>query len=564
MNRVPPPKRLVKKIKKFVSPRQAKHDLAVAWQRILGARSAEWEQIKNCSRTGPRILIASGPSGHGAVAPIESALAVALTLRGANVHFLVCDGFLPACWPVENTKFSDVREFVHSGQARFCRKCFTKGKNVRQSLGLPMHLYSELVARNEMERANALSTTVNIDSIPDYRLDEIAIGEHSLAGALRFYGRGNLDGESHAEPITRKFFKAALLTSFAVRGLFRNYPFDCVVSYHGIYIPEGVIGEVARPTRGRVVNWQTAYRKRCFIFSHNDTYHHTMIAEPVDKWEQLVWNSQLDSQLMDYLKTRWRGTEDWISFLHDNPQFDPQEMRKEIGIDLSKPCIGMLTNVMWDAQLHYPANAFPNMLEWVLRTIDYFARRPDLQLLIRVHPAEITGFVPSRQPLVAEISKAFPIMPKNVFIIPPESALSTYAAMLLCDSVIIYATKTGVELSSMGIPVVVAGEAWILNKGITLDASTMAEYFRILDRLPLKRKLDDLTMTRARKYAYHFFFRRMVPLEFMEPTDAWPPIRMVLQNLDELRPGRYQGLDVICDGILKGTDFIYPAENGPH
>jgi hypothetical protein len=564
MTRVPSPKRLAKKIKKFVFPGQAKQDLAVTWRGILAARAAEWERIKNSSRTGPRIIIASGPTGHGAVAPIESALAVALTLRGANVHFLLCDGFLPACWPVENSKFSDVSEFVDSGQARFCRKCFSRGKDIRQSLGLPTHLYSELVARDEVDAADALSRSIDVDSIPDFRLDGIAIGEHSLAGALRFYGRGNLDNESHAEPITRKFFKAGLLTNSILRSLFRDYPFDCVVSYHGIYIPEGVIGEVARQRRVRVVNWQTAYRKKCFIFSHNDTYHHTMITEPVDKWEQVVWNSHIDSQLMDYLKTRWRGTEDWISFLHNNPQFDPETIRREVGIDFSKPCVGMLTNVMWDAQLHYPANAFPNMLEWVVRTIEYFAGRPDLQLLIRVHPAEITGFVPSRQPLVAEIFKAFPSIPENVFIIPPESTLSTYAAMVQCDSVIIYATKTGVELTSMGIPVIVAGEAWIRNKGITLDAKTMEEYFEILDRLPLRARLDDATRTRARKYAYHFFFRRMVPLEFVEPTDSWPPFRMVLQSLEDLRPGRHQGLDVICDGILKGTDFIYPAEHGAH
>ena len=62
----------------------------------------------------------------------------------------------------------------------------------------------------------------------------------------------------------------------------------------------------------------------------------------------------------------------------------------------------------WDAQLHYPANAFPNMLEWLVQTCEYFATRPDLQLLIRVHPAEISGFPPSRQPILAELRKRLP------------------------------------------------------------------------------------------------------------------------------------------------------------
>ena len=67
--------------------------------------------------------------------------------------------------------------------------------------------------------------------------------------------------------------------------------------------------------------------------------------------------------------------------------------------------IGLLTNVSWDAQLHYPANAFPSMLEWLVQTCEYFATRPDLQLLIRVHPAEISGFPVSRQPILSELRK---------------------------------------------------------------------------------------------------------------------------------------------------------------
>jgi hypothetical protein len=65
---------------------------------------------------------------------------------------------------------------------------------------------------------------------------------------------------------------------------------------------------------------------------------------------------------------------------------------------------------------------------------------------------------------------------------------------------------------------------------------------------------------RARKYAYHFFFRRMIPLKVMEPVEGYPPNRLVLQDLTDIEPGRCKGLDVVCDGILNDSDFIYPAE----
>ena len=121
----------------------------------------------------------------------------------------------------------------------------------------------------------------------------------------------------------------------------------------------------------------------------------------------------------------------------------------------------------------------------MVQTCRYFATRPDLQLLVRVHPAEISGFPPSRQPILSELRRVLPSLAPNIIIVPPESGISTYAVMSLCSSAIIYGTKMGVELTSVGIPVIVAGEAWIRNKGLTEDASSPEEYFSILDRLPL-------------------------------------------------------------------------------
>ena len=74
-----------------------------------------------------------------------------------------------------------------------------------------------------------------------------------------------------------------------------------------------------------------------------------------------------------------------------------------------------------------------------------------------MHPAEVTGAVPSRQPVVDEIAQHFPTLPPNVFVIPPESSISTYVAMhAMRQPCVIYGTKTGVELTSEGMPVIVA------------------------------------------------------------------------------------------------------------
>jgi hypothetical protein len=440
-----------------------------------------------------------------------------------------------------------------------CESCSQTGRDLFHPLGLSNHALGTLVSPDERAEARRLASIVPVADIPDFTLDRLAVGEHAHAGALRYFATGTLEGEPHGETVLRRYFEGALLTAWGTRRLLQQHRFRVACFNHGIYAPQGVVGEVCRDAVVRVVNWNVAYRKRCFIFSHGDTYHHTLLSEPTAAWDGVPWTVEMEHQILDYLRSRWSGSRDWIWF-HEKPDEEFGRFAAEMGLDPARPMIGMLTNVMWDAQLHYRANAFPSMLAWVVETIRYFARRPELQLVIRVHPAEIRGTLPSRQPLVAELGKVFPSLPANVFVIPPESPISTYAAMMPCNAVIIYGTKTGVELTSVGIPVIVGGEAWIRNKGLTLDASTPDEYFATLDRLPLPRDPEPPWLERARRYAYHFFFRRMIPVLSMEPTQAWPPYRIGIERLDDLLPGRDAGLDVICEGILAGSPFIYPAE----
>jgi hypothetical protein len=287
-----------------------------------------------------------------------------------------------------------------------------------------------------------------------------------------------------------------------------------------------------------------------------------MVTEPVEKWEHIDWNRRRERKLTDYLDSRRRGSGDWIWF-HKKPVHRVDGTLEKMGVDFSKPAIGMLTSVVWDAALHYPDSAFPDMLTWVFETIDYFSTRPDLQLIIRAHPAEVQGGLPSRQKVWDEIKSRYQRLPSNVVVIGPENPLSTYSIMERCDSVIIYNTKTGIELAAAGIPVIVAGEAWIRNKGFSIDVSDPEAYRQVLDRLPKGQRMNDADTLRAKKYAYHFFFRRMIPLEFMEPARGNPPFRLKLNSLEALKPGNSRGLDLICDGILKGTDFIYDDPGHP-
>jgi hypothetical protein len=518
---------------------------------------------KQSRQGGKKILMATSSGAYMPGTTLESLLAVALTLRGADVEILLCDKALPACLSCWIDWHPDQRKFAEFGPSKeLCDSCFASAHKMYSSLGLKVNRYSEHLTQDDLDEAEKISSTLPVSEIESYTYEGMAVGEHALAGTLRYYSRGDLSNEPQSEPILRRYLKASLLTTFAVQNLLRKTDYDSAVFHHGIYVPQGLVGEACRKAGVKVVNWNPAYRNKCFIFSHYDTYHHTMMSEPVESWVDMEWNDERDAELMDYLKSRWKGTQDWIWF-HENPMFELQDIARELGVDFSKPCIGLLTSVMWDAKLHYPSNAFPDMLDWVLKTIEYFVKRPDVQLIIRVHPAEVHGMLPARQKMADEIRKVYPNLPKNIIVIPPESEVSTYAVMSQCSTVIIYNTKTGVELTANGMPVIVAGEAWIRNKGFAIDAADPGEYYEILDRLPFNGKMSPEDTLRAKKYAYHFFFRRMIPLAFMEPVKDDPPFRIRIKSIKDLMDRKDRGLDVICRGILEGEAFIYDSEPKP-
>jgi hypothetical protein len=527
----------------------------------LGAADENWSNARKAAVGGPRVLIATSVGLHMPSAIVETALAVGLTWRGAEVDAFLCDGSLPACFACQWDWFPGGATLDRLGpQTHLCPTCIPAGRRPYDELGLPVHTIGGLLADGE-----AIEVTREMESLDAVALDALfddglALGEHARAGALRFFARGDLDEVPDALPVLRRYAAAAVLTARAVRRLVQTRAYDVVVLNHGVYVPQGVVVAAAHHERTRVVTWSPAYKAGTLIFSHDRTYHHALMDEPTDVWSSMTWSAAIDAELDAYLEARKTGLGDQISFSREASVFDATQVATRLGLDPSRATIGVLTNVVWDAQLHYPANVYPDMTTWLFETIEHLSERPDVQVVVRVHPAELTGNLRSRQLVADELAKRFPSLPDNVVVIGPESPISTYEAMALCDSVLIYGTKMGAELTARGIPVVVAGEAWIRNKDITIDPVDRDTYLKVLDALPLGSRLDDGTTQRARRYAYHFFFRRMIPVGELEARRGYPPYRLAIDRIENLGTASSAGFDLICRGILGAEPFVFPAE----
>jgi hypothetical protein len=420
-----------------------------------------------------------------------------------------------------------------------------------------VHRYGALLTDADRAYARSLAQNTAPESVGGLTLDGLAVGEAALSGALRFFARGELEDGKAQGAILKRYFEAACLSLFAMRRLLARERYDVVIGHHGIYVPQALVADASREAKVRFVAWNPAYREGCFIFSHGETYHRAMLSEPASVWEHIDFDDDRRRELIGYLYDREKGTQDWIAF-HPADAVESGSVIASIGLDPAKPVIALLTSVVWDAQLHYRQRAFRSQVEWVLTTIAHFAGRKDVQLAIRVHPAEVSASLPSRQPIIDEIKSVYPRLPKTIALISPSANVSTYRLAAASDAAIIYATKTGIELAARGIPVIVAGEAWIRGKGIGFNCDHAEAYERMLTSLPFGKRLDDERTARAQKYAYHFFFRRMIPMPGLQRGSVQgAPYEIGPVKIGSFAKSASAALDCVCDGLLKGTPFIF-------
>lgn len=534
----------------------------INWNEILDTNRELWEEALKNKNIGKKILFATSSGGfsHRPFLTLDSLLGAALTLRGASVDFLLCDRALPVCLKAEYELTKP--ELINHAQLShtLCRGCYEDSIEAYSPLGLSCHKLNSYITPLERLEAIEISKTISFKKIKHYKKEGISIGEHALAATMRYFARVHIETDPNGETVLRRYFEAALIVYFCIKKLINDHHFDTVCNHNGIYVPHGIIAEVCKKNGINIVTWTIGYRKNTFIFTHDDYITHSWMNEPTKAWENIKWNDRHEKTVMDYLESRRIGNKDWVRVKKDGESTSFLEYAQKKNINLNMPIIGLLTNIIWDAQVAYPSRVFNDMIEWIIKTIQFFKKRKDLQLLIRIHPAESLGHQ-SQQLALTEINKIFPKLPRNVFIIESGDMIDTYDAMKQCDSVIIYATTTGLELAARGLPIIVAGEAWIRKKGLAYEANTEKEYWKLLKNLPLKASLPIDATCRARKFAFHHFFRRMIPISSLTQTNDYMLYKLAVNKLDSILPGSDSGLDIICDGILEKKSFIYPIEN---
>lgn len=204
-----------------------------------------------------------------------------------------------------------------------------------------------------------------------------------------------------------------------------------------------------------------------------------------------------------------------------------QETRKALGLD-SRPIVMLAANVLGDS-LTLGRDLFADsMTEWITKTVQFFANRPEVQMVIRVHPGE--KLVPQAKSMGAVVREALPEIPSHIHIIGALDKINTYDLIEIADLGLAYTTTVGLETAMNGTPVVSCGQTHYRGRGFTIDPNSWDEYFAALEHLLVDlpaHRLNESQTAAAWNYAYRFFFEYPRPfpwrlMNFWDDLQVWP------------------------------------------
>jgi hypothetical protein len=327
--------------------------------------------------------------------------------------------------------------------------------------------------------------------------------------------------------------------TFAAQAAFEylqsNKP-DVVLIPNGLILEMGIVFRVARYLNIDAVTYEFNDQREQIWLAQNSSIMQQDTDYLVDARCHLPITDDMFERVADLENAR-RGARVWGKSKRLWQYVSSQgakETRALLKLD-DRPVVMLAANVLGDS-LTLGRDIFAaSMTEWITKTVQYFAKRTDVQMVIRVHPGE--KLVPQAKSMGTVVREALPKLPGHIHVIGALDKINTYDLIEIADVGLAYTTTVGLETAMNGRPVISCGQTHYRGRGFTLDPNTWDEYYATLENvlgdIPA-HQLNEKQIEFSWNYAYRFFFEYPRPfpwrlMNFWDDLEVWP-LERVLNN----------------------------------
>ena len=452
---------------------------------------------------------------YGSGTFLTAGLSIALKKRGYNPMIITCGGALNMC---------TAGIHINSPQSP-CKNCIEYAKQFYSILNISHKTYFDYISKKEIKESKQKQIDI-------YK--GVDIKTLSTNSATRYF-KGKISKKKYNEIYNEEIKNSITAIDVAEKFVEKEKP-DIIISNHLQYSAWGGFSKYCE-NKGVIIRDIMGGMRRNSMCS---------LPQSFSDYLKIRNNQMLDNEesveLFFYFNKRMLGQIGDTAWYNFNQNI---EEIKNINFKDYKRVFAMFTNVSYDTGLLEVKRDFEDIYDWVSYTVDLFRNKPEYLLIIKVHPAEV---VFKSEGTLYDFLKELNL-PENIKVIPSETELSAYNLFNYIDIGIVYSGTLGLEMTLKGIPVIVGSNPHYANNRFTFDAKTKEEYEQLLfGEIP---KLSKKQIELASLYAYYFFIKSYVPLNFMF-FNNFLDVGWNIKSFDELNPGKDKHLDIICDYIIKG------------
>jgi hypothetical protein len=191
---------------------------------------------------------------------------------------------------------------------------------------------------------------------------------------------------------------------------------DVVLIPNGLILEMGIVFRVARHLNIDAVTYEFNDQREQIWLAQNSSIMQQDTDYLVEARCHLPVTDEMFERVADLENAR-RGARVWGKSKRLWQYVSSQgadETRKVLNLD-SRPVVMLAANVLGDS-LTLGRDIFASsMTEWITKTVQYFAKRNDVQLVIRVHPGE--KLVPQAKSMGTVVKEALPELPNHIHVI---------------------------------------------------------------------------------------------------------------------------------------------------
>lgn len=383
---------------------------------------------------------------------------------------------------------------------------------------------------------------IDFKALMDVRFREVEIGRHVLSTVSRILHEGAIDtAEPRVRELVERIMAEVIAATLAAERLLDELRPALVLCNERNYAAEAPLSDVALARGINVVQYVAAFQDDAFVFKRytqeTKRIHPRSLSE--ESWERvraMPWGEAESSAVEDEIAARYgnrwglaRRNQEWTT---ERP---PEQVVRELGLDEGKQTAVVFSHVLWDANMFWGEDLFPDQEEWLVETIRAARRNDAVNWIVKLHPANVwklkrEGRSGEEANELTRLRERIGELPPHVAVLPAGSDVATKTVFSLSSWGITIRGSVGIELPCLGVPVLTAGTGFYAGRGFTVDSASAREY---LDRLAAIQEIlppSAAEIELARRHAYALF--RLRPLRFTSFSSVIPELARLGHPLD--------------------------------